>query len=344
MAFGDGSAGGPRASGSLQTMSNYATATYYVLSALRRGDKSQLEEARFRNISRQLSSATSLPSHMVQQFSAKLEALLELAALGALCEAGNVQYLRGIKGRTYNGSLIKRVDRVLPSTSLKGFGSRLIEPLSSMLSLSFYSTNWSSFRDNAIITLLDGASIGGDDNWSLFNLAVERYRRGQGGAQENGHNSEILSVCKTFLDGHEGAWATEAPELLETCVRNGWFGLLSRWLRSESLTGGSTISLGNDFANKEERAIRQAVQSGFPYIMKIIVESLGMERCKNFVNRANSQGQTALHLACKHRAPKEVFGFFTFLGHTSTHNVTLDEHQYTTVFQIRRVFLLFLRK
>jgi single-stranded DNA-specific DHH superfamily exonuclease len=81
-------------------MSDYAAAAYYVLSALRRGNRSQLEEAQFRNIPRQLSSAIRLPSHIVQQFSAKLEALLELAALGALCEAVNFKYLRGIKGLT----------------------------------------------------------------------------------------------------------------------------------------------------------------------------------------------------------------------------------------------------
>jgi hypothetical protein len=314
VAFGDDLQGGPRPSVMLQTVSDYAAGANYVLSVWRSGSQSQMEEPMFLNVSRQLSSAIGVPVDMSQQFIAKLEAFLNFTASAALCEAGTIEFLRGMKGLTFNGSLIRHVNHVLRSTSINGFSVRLIEPVANMLALCIHSANWSPFRDDAIITLLDAASVGSDSNWSLVNLALERHRRGQSLAAGNGHDADIIPACRAFLDGYERAWAADAPRLFGISVKNGWFALISKWIRRECLTGSSGISVGNNFSSKEEEAIHEVTQLGFPYIFKVIVEGLGLERCRRLVDRTNSIGQTPLHLACKHRAPKEVFRLLYILG------------------------------
>lgn len=100
---------------------------------------------------------------------------LELATLAVSCEAGTTQALRGFKGLSYNGSLLRRVHCVLLNTSLKGVSQIILGPIANMLTTSIWMNNWSPFEDDAIIKLPDAASIKADDNWSLVNLVVGRY-------------------------------------------------------------------------------------------------------------------------------------------------------------------------
>jgi ankyrin repeat protein len=314
MAFGDDLEGGSRPPSQLQTPSDYAAGAYYALSVLRRGDQSQMEESRFRNISRQLSLVMGVPSQMDQQFGVKVEALLELAALGALCEAGTIQSLRGLKGLSYNGSLIRRVDRVLRSTSFKGFSTSLLEPFANMFAISIHSNNWSLFRDDAIMALFNAAPVAIEDNWGLVNLALERYNRRPHVETEVVHQVDIVPACKSFLLRYASTWEMSAGQMLEMSVKNGWFGLVRKYVCREGLIDDSKISLGSDFASKEEGAFLQGAKSGFPYILKALVQGLGMERCRKLINRTNTQGQTPLHLACEYRAPKEVFRLLYSFG------------------------------
>jgi hypothetical protein len=156
-----------------------------------------------------------------------------------------------------------------------------------MLAISIETNNWSPFRDDAIISLLNAASATSDDNWSLVNLALGRHSMGLQGQLDVTHDPDILSVCQGFLERHERAWSTKASEMLTMSVRNGWFGLLWKCIRRENLTNGSQISFDAGFESREETAFHQAAQAGFPYIMKRFLEGLGMDRCKNLVNRPN---------------------------------------------------------
>jgi ankyrin repeat protein len=315
MAFSDDLQGEVRPPDDLQTLSDYAAGAYYFLTTLRRSGRLELGEPRLRKLLRQLSSVLKMPAEVTQQFIAKMESLLELATLAALCEAGTVQALRGFKGLSYNGSLIRRIHSVLLSTSMEGVSSSIIEPIANMFAISIRMCNWSPFRDGAILSLLDAASTLSDEHWSLMNLALERYSMGMEEQVDTVHKPDVLFVCQSFLERCERAWATKASGMLTTSVENGWFGLLWKCIRGESLTSNSQIPFdANFFVSKEEAAFHQATQAGFPYILKKIVEGLGMDRCKNIVNQPNYRGQTPLHLACMHRAPKEVFRLLLILG------------------------------
>ena len=64
-------------------------------------------------------------------------------------------------GLTYNSALINRLHSVLQSTSLKGSSLKIIGPIANFFSMMIQSKNWSSFRDDAIINLLDTRSAPG---------------------------------------------------------------------------------------------------------------------------------------------------------------------------------------
>lgn len=310
MAFGDFVQGGDRSPELLQTLSDYVAGAYYFLIALRRGDPSEMEQPRFRSLLRQLSSLIKMPPEVTQPFRQRLESILELATLAAICDAGTKQALRGFKGLLYHGPLIRRVHNVLLDTNLRGISQRILSPIVNMLAISIRQDNWSPYRDDIITQLLDTASGRIEDDWSLINFALERFIR-----LDTAKEPEIFSTCQNFLNNYSKAWPMHLHEMMVVCTQKGLFGLLWKSLIGESLT--STVQAApprQPLFDYQQQAFHEATHLGYPYVLKMIVEGLGMEFCKKMSNTSNGRGQTPLHLACRHRAPKEIFRLLRILG------------------------------
>ncbi|KAH0563023.1 hypothetical protein GP486_002410 [Trichoglossum hirsutum] len=319
MAFGDSAKGEPRPPGDLQTLSDYAAGAYYFLTVLRRGDSSEMEEPRCRILLRQLWELLNAPPEITQQSIGRMESILELATLAALCDAATTQALRGFKGLTHNGSLIRHVHGVLLNTSLVGVSQKILGPIANFLAICIHMDSWSLSRDDSIIQLINAGSTKAEEIWSLINLAVERHRLENRLPTHDSPHPDIISVCEAFLERHTRAWSTQSSEILALSIQNGFFRLLWKYLCGEALTTGTQAAIGarsrqGNFESNGETVLHQVARLGFPYIMKMIIECFGMVHSKDIVNRPNNQGQTPLHLACMHRAPKEIFRLLVILG------------------------------
>lgn len=312
-AFGNQLKGGFRIPGQLQTIFDYVPAAYYCLTALRERNTSQLDEPTFAMHFQQLSSVSELPQVSDSAIVEKMEDLLRLTTIAALCGAAAVQLLHGVKGLSYNGSFIRHLQHTLVTIHISGISKIIIDPIASLLALLMETNNWSPLKDDTVAIILN-TGFPGNDNWSLVNLALKRCQMAKPNDTDSSDGNNVLSKCLEFLHTHSGAWQAKAQEMIIPSVQNGWFALIQKSLCAEELTSEVHLERGADFIKQTETAFRGVVQAGYPYVMKRMVESLGIEYCKRLANLPNDQGITAVHLACKHRAPKEAFRLLQILS------------------------------
>lgn len=320
MGFGDSAKREPRPTGDLHTLSDYAAGAYYSLAVLRRGDLSEMEEPNCRILLQQLSELLSAPLEITKRSIGQMESILELATSAALCEAATTQALRGFKGLTHNGSLIRHVHAVLLNTSFLGVSQKILGPIANFLAICMHMDSWSLSRDDSVLQIIHLADFANDrEIWSLANLAVERHRLENRLSAHDSSHPNIISVCEAVLERHARAWSTQSSEILALSIQNGCFGLLWKYLRGEALTIGTQATVAapsrkGNLGRNGETALHQAARLGFPYTMKMIIEYFGLAHSRDIVNWPNNQGQTPLHLACMYRAPKEIFRLLTILG------------------------------
>jgi hypothetical protein len=311
-AYGDQLKGGYRRPRPLETIFDYVSAAYYCLIQLRERDPLQLDQPTFVMRFQELCSVSPLPQISDSTIIEKMEEVLRLCTVAALCSAATVQLLRGVKGLSYNGSFIRHVHNILSSVPTRGNSNIIIQPIASMFALLMETNNWTPFRDSAILALLKIESPS-ESNWSLINLALKRLELANAMDVDTPDSNNILSKCTAFLHLHDEIWRAKSQEMIVPSVQNGWFTLIRKSLCAEELVSNALLSESSDFMKHAASGFRSAAQRGYPYVMKKMLESLGINFCKQLVNQPNEQGLTAVHLACKHRAPKEVFQLLRIL-------------------------------
>lgn len=313
-AFGDRLGGGYRSPRPLQTIFDYVSAAYYCLTLLRERDAVQLEQPSFTMHLQELRSVSELPQISDSTIIEAMEEILRLYTIAALCDAATVQLLHGVKGFSYNGSFIRRVHDVALTIPICGRNRKIVmDPIASMLALLMETKNWSPDRDSAIFALLN-AGTSSNDSWSLVNLAMQRLQMASSTHNKSADSNAILSKCAAFQGTRDAVWRTKAPAIIFPSLQNGWFPLIGKILCAEELISDAPLDRSADFMKQAEMGFRGAVQAGYPYVIKKIVESVGIDTSKRLANQPNEQGLTAVHLACKHRAPKEVFRLLLILG------------------------------
>jgi hypothetical protein len=312
-AFGDQLPGEYRRPGPLQTIFDYVSAAYYCLTLLRERGALQLDQPTFAMHFQELCFVSELPQISNSTVVEKMEELLRLTTVAALCDAATVQLLRGVKSLSYSGSFIKHVHDVLLTIPIRRNSKIIIDPIASMLALSMETKNWSPTRDSAIFALLQ-AGDPGNDNWSLVNLAMSRLQMANSIDSNSPDSNNTLSKCAAFLNMYAKAWQTKALEMIVPCVQNGWFPLIRKSLCAEELISDAHLSGSADIMKQAEIGFRSAAQAGYPYVLNKMLECLGINFCKRLANQPNEQGLTAVHLACKHRAPKKVFRLLHILN------------------------------
>jgi ankyrin repeat protein len=341
-AFGDQIKGGYRVPGQLQTVFDYVSAAYSCLVVLQERNPSLLDNPTFSRHFQQLSFISELPSASDPGIIEKMEDLLRLAAVAALCDAAVVQQLHGVKGLSYNGSLIRQVRHILLTIPYNGIGEVIIGPIANMFSMLMETNNWSSFRDDTIPILLK-VRKSGNEFWSLVNLALKCCRNVDSNASRPSNGNNAYSECLEFLHAHSTVWQAKRENMIISSVQNGWFELIDKSLSAEELISEAHFERAADFGNQSATAFRMAAQAGYPYVMKRMLESTGIQYCKGLANRPGDQGLAAMHLACKYRAPQEVFRLLQILdgnvnlktdsGRTPLSYCFPDQKQVPSVFQ-----------
>ncbi|KAH8749168.1 hypothetical protein BGZ57DRAFT_959493 [Hyaloscypha finlandica] len=311
-AFGDQLPGGYRRPGPPQTIFDYVSAAYYCLTLLRERGALQLDQPTFAMHFQELCFVSELPQISNSTVVEKMEELLRLTTVAALCDAAAVQLLRGVRSLSYSGAFIRHVHDVLLTVPIRRNSKIIIDPIASLLALLMETKNWSPTRDSAISALLK-AGAPGNDNWSLVNLAMSRLQMASSIESNSPDSNNTLSKCAAFVNMHAKVWQTKALEMIVPCVQNGWFPLIRKSLCAEELISDAHLSGSADIMRQAETGFRSAAQAGYPYVLKKMLECLGINFCKRLANQPNEQGLTAVHLACKHRAPKEVFRLFHIL-------------------------------
>jgi hypothetical protein len=320
MTFGDNKTVAQRSPSRLQTLSDIAAAAYYCLAILRRGDHVEINSPSCGVLVRQLSGLVDTHPDITQLSISRMESILELVTVAALCEAASAQALRVYKGLSHNSSWLRHIYSVLLDASLVNVSLKILSPIANFLAFSIHMDNWSVWRDDAIIRLLDEGSTRTGEMWSLVNLALERQSlEDRLSSDSKPSHGDIMAVCQAFLGRHARAWSAQSAEIIAFSAENGYFELLRKYLSGDPLTPGSQATvrgLSNigKFGDNGETVFHQCARLGFPYVLKAFMGCIPLARTKELVNHPNSQGQTPLHLACIYRAPKELFRLLFCFG------------------------------
>jgi ankyrin repeat protein len=302
--------------GELEFLSDIAAGAYCYLNIVRRGDSTEMQGAFWRRLVEQLSSLVGIVPEVSQSLTERIQVLLNLAALASLCHAATVESLRGTKRLLYNGLLIRHLQFELENNSVEHISHRVLSPLCDMVSTLMRQGIWSQFRDEIVINLLSRTSLFIHDTWSVVNLAVERIRFGAKKIRFD--ESPVLAACKRVISETTARFNEDRDEIAKLSVERGYTGLLRKCLKNQLLeaftpindhypseyTPGYVDSLIDRSGNS---LMHHGARLGFPDILKVIIECLGMTAAKERVNKANAAGQSATHLACINRAPMDVF-------------------------------------
>ena len=306
MAYGASDEEGMPSAGMPQSLFDYAAIAYYSLVSLRRGDEAAIADTRHAFAPRESAKLLDLPSSEAPSVD-QLAYLLELITLAALCETGTTQALRGTESLTYFGPLIQHLHAVLLSTRLTGVSLSLLSPIANYLATCVRTKVWSSFRDDAIISLINAGNSRSAEAWSMANLAVERVSLEIMTPTRDIH-PDIIQTCLACLQRHSQLWVERSAPTSTMCIENGWLGLLVRQLGNQELVSDFEINSGKRRLSLcAEADMHQTVTLGHSYTMKVILEISDIAFSQRLASLPNAHGQTPLHLACKHRAPKEIF-------------------------------------
>jgi hypothetical protein len=314
-----------RPPGQLLTIFDYVAAIYYCLQILREGDQSKLDEPRISAYMKQLSSVLD-PSRVMDLLTVdKMEELLEIGAVSAMCEAASIQLLHNVKSLAYNGSFIRHIKHVVWEIDLKGMNETFVEPIANMYALWMENGVRYEDIDDGIATLLMAAPYNTslNDSWALINLAVKRTIWAKPEDFKNLDDDNVVSLCLNLRISRADDWKSKHLELLVPAVQRGWFGLAEKGLSFRELHSSNYLPEDDNFVHKSGEALQEAVIAGYPFVMKKFLECMGIELCKTRINLPNSQGLTPYHLACKHRAPKEIFRLLQVLTTEKDHK---DKH------------------
>lgn len=320
MAFGSNKTVTQRPLCQLQTLSDIAAAAYYCLAILRRGDHAEINSPSCGALLRQLAVLVDTHPDITQLSISRMESILELATVAALCEAASAQALRAYKGLSHNSSCIRHIYKVLLDTDLVNVSLKILSPIANFLAFSIHVDNWSAWRDDAIVRLLNEGSTRPGEMWSFVNLALERQSlEDRLSSDSKLSHSDVMAVCEAFLGIHARAWSAQSAEIISFSAENGYFELLKKYLSGDPLTPGSQatvrgLSNMGKFGDNGETVFHQCARLGFPYVLKAFIGCIPLARTKELVNYPNSQGQTPLHLACMYRAPKELFRLLYCFG------------------------------
>ncbi|KAK0113950.1 hypothetical protein ONS95_014195 [Cadophora gregata] len=310
--FDNNLAGKPGSPRPLETIYDYVSAIYYCLALLREQDESQLAHPAFAMHFQELCFIWDLPATSSPDILEAMEDLLELATLAALSDAATVQLLQGTRSLAYNGSFIRHLCNTLVGLHISENCQLITDPIATMLALLIEAKYWSPTSDGAILALLkSGGTV--EDNWCLVNLALARLQMESSIQNTPSEVQNTLSKCTAIVELHCDAWKATAQTMIVKFVERGWFPLIRKSLCSQHLTSDDRLGQSADFANHSEVAFRSVVQAGYPFVLKTMLECLGMNFCKHLVNQPDERGLTSLHLACKNRAPKRVFRILQIL-------------------------------
>ena len=319
VAFGDFTLSPPQPLTELQTLFDCVAGAYHLLTVLRRGDSQELEDFVCRELLRHLAAIANGTPGVTQPSIGQIERILHMATLAIVCEAATTSALRGVKGLIYNGSLIRHIKETLLNTPLLDLTSRALGPIGDFLALRMHTGCWSPSEDGCIAQLLEACQQPNEESWSLVNLALERQALELRLPPAGLIRPAARKACETVIDLHERVWSTQPVRLLTLCIENGWFELLRKNLTGEALRndGQAPIERSPKQIHLESNGytvLHEATRAGYPYIMKTLLEGLGIPYCKKLVNQPDSKGRTPLHLACMHRVPKEIFRLLLVLG------------------------------
>jgi hypothetical protein len=313
--------GGNRQPGQLLTIFDYVAAIYYCLQVLKEGDKSKLNEPRIFKHMKQFSSILEIPAVTDPLIVDKMEELLKLGAISAMCEAASVQFLHNVKSLAYNGSFIRQIKSTVRETSLDGMNEIIVEPIANMYALWMENEVLYEDIDDGIATILMAAphSMSLNNSWALVNLAVKRTLWAKPEDFKDLDHENTLSLCLKLRMSRAEDWKSKRLGLLVPAVQRGWFGLIAKGFSCKELNSSNLFEKDDNFIYKTDVALQEAVKVGYPFVMKRVLEWVGFEFCKKRINTPNSQGLTPYHLACKHRAPKEVFRLIQVLTTEKNH-------------------------
>ena len=323
-AYDDKGHGGNRPLGQLLNVFDYVAAIYYCLSNLRQGEKYVTDQRMLKHM-QQLSSVIELPRVTDPLLVDRLTELLEVGAISAMCEAASVQLLQNFKSLAYNGSFIRQLKEIVWRINLEGMDETLVEPIANLYALWMENRTGYEDLDDGIATLLMAAPHNKslNNSWALVNLAVKRTLWAPPEDFNNVNDDDVVSRCLKFRVSHAERWKSKHLELLIPAVHRGWFGLLQKGLGGRELNSSRLFERDEKFTHKSDSALQEAVKAGYPFIIKKFLECLTVEVCRDRIDMSDSEGLTPYHLACKHRAPKEVFRLIQVLTTEKDHK---DRH------------------
>ncbi|KAK3638553.1 hypothetical protein LTR56_013025 [Elasticomyces elasticus] len=319
IAFGDFTSSPPQPLTELPTLFDCVAGAYHLLTVLRRGDSQEMEDFVCRDLLRNLAAISNVTPGITQLSIGQMEKILHMAALATICEAATASALRGVKGLIYNGSLIRHIKETLLNTPLLDLTSRALGPIGDFLALRMHTGCWSPSEDGCVAQLLEACQQPNEESWSLVNLALERHALKLRLPSTGLIRPAARKACETVIILHEWVWSRQHVRLLTLCIENGCFEFLRKNLTGEALRNGGQASIERSpkqvhLESDGYTVLHEATRAGFPYIMKTLLEGLGIPYCKKLVNQPDSKGRTPLHLACMHRVPKEIFRLLLVLG------------------------------
>jgi hypothetical protein len=310
------------------TLSDFAAASYFFLTAARRRDPQELQSSLFINILRQLSTSVSMIAELTPTLIVRVETLLKISSLAVLCEAAFTETLSAESRILLSGNFIRRLSGSILQSELMNVDVHFLEPVANAISAIIRLGNWPAYRDPLIIKLLSLPVAKTMDYWGFVNLAVERehMRIGVNAADPIGKMEEVcVKACQNLMAEQNPHFQTARKELALLAVERGYIGLLRKLLEADDLrspprtdkprpsaaAGHLIYSITDKGGNN---LLHLSARRGFLPVHKMIVESLGTVRSKSALSSLNYDGLAPLHIACLRRGDIDIMLLCLYAG------------------------------
>jgi hypothetical protein len=314
--------------GQLTTMSEITAGAHFLLDTAKRRNQQEIESSLFQSILRQLSTRVGSDNTLNPATLARLESLMRLSSLAALCEAAFVEALCDKPRILLTGHFIRHLSSTLIETELSLVDNHILEPIANAISTMIRLGKWSRFRDSLIVKLLSRSISMTSGVWGLINLAVERQRMQLMLPTNNDSDvdsSHCITLCLGIVGNNDARFISNFSEIAQLSVERGYLGLLRKLLEGDDLKSPprthppqpcapATRLLATVIDGLGNNLLHISSRRAFIPVQKLLVECLGTVESRPSLSKHNSSGLTPLQVACLRRPDIDIVLLLLYAG------------------------------
>lgn len=322
-----------------------SAACYYLMTT--RNNPTSSQQPIFASVQQKLAAEMEIHPELTPLFVSRVESLLRMSSLAALCEVAYKETLSQEPRLILNPNFLRHFTQTILQQNLSQFSVKILDPIAIVISTLLHIGNWSSYRDPLITKLLTVALQRSNSSWSFANLAVERIQHSLK-EESSGEQSECLQLCHR-LTAEQNTLFQRSREAKIQSAEKGYLGLLRNVLEGDrdlnavprvySATPCAWASRALNYLEDGDgnNLLHSTARSGFLVAHKMTVELLGTVKAKPPLAALNNEGLAPIHIACKNRGHRNILMLCLYgggdvnqadaFGRTALHYCFPEQHE-----------------